>query len=66
MFLVTSDSASAPRFPAGHFNRLLGIYGTVASALLFLQYPHFMWAQHMYYAVSMRSLLHHQAGKSYW
>ncbi|ROT69462.1 Solute carrier family 43 member 3 [Penaeus vannamei] len=38
------------RFPAGHFNRLLGIYGTVASALLFLQYPHFMWAQHMYYA----------------
>ncbi|XP_064093567.1 equilibrative nucleobase transporter 1-like [Macrobrachium nipponense] len=38
------------RFPADHFNRLLGIYGTVTSALLFLQYPHFKWAQHMYYA----------------
>lgn len=38
------------RFPADHFNRLLGIYGTITSALLFLQYPHFKWAQHMYYA----------------
>ncbi|XP_068213171.1 equilibrative nucleobase transporter 1-like [Palaemon carinicauda] len=37
------------RFPATHFNRLLGIYGTVTSVLLFLQYPHFKWAQHMYY-----------------
>ncbi|XP_045605353.1 equilibrative nucleobase transporter 1 isoform X3 [Procambarus clarkii] len=37
------------RFPAEHFNRLLGIYGSVSSLLMFLQYPHFMWAQHMYY-----------------
>ncbi|KAK7086245.1 hypothetical protein SK128_003027 [Halocaridina rubra] len=37
------------RFPGDHFNRLLGIYGTVTSVLLFLQYPHFMLAQKMYY-----------------
>ena len=40
------------RFPASHFNRLMGIYGTVTAVLMFLQYPHFIWAQHMYYTVS--------------
>nr|XP_053639699.1 LOW QUALITY PROTEIN: equilibrative nucleobase transporter 1-like [Cherax quadricarinatus] len=38
------------RFPADHFNRLLGIYGTISSVLMFLQYPQFVWAQNMYYA----------------
>lgn len=37
------------RFPVDHFNRLMGIYGTVTAVLMFLQYPHFVWAQHMYY-----------------
>ncbi|KAG0719934.1 hypothetical protein GWK47_049497 [Chionoecetes opilio] len=37
------------RFPVDHFNRLMGIYGTVTAVLMFLQYPHFIWAQHMYY-----------------
>lgn len=37
------------RFPVSHFNRLMGIYGTVTAVLMFLQYPHFIWAQHMYY-----------------
>lgn len=37
------------RFPADHFNRLLGIYGTITSLLMFIQYPHFIWAQHFYY-----------------
>ncbi|MPC14714.1 hypothetical protein E2C01_007485 [Portunus trituberculatus] len=37
------------RFPVSHFNRLMGVYGTVTAALMFLQYPHFIWAQHMYY-----------------
>lgn len=40
------------RFPVDHFNRLMGIYGTVAAALMFLQYPHFIWAQHMYYTAN--------------
>ncbi|KAG7169756.1 solute carrier family 43 member 3-like [Homarus americanus] len=37
------------RFPADHFNRLLGIIGTVTSVIMFLQYPLFIWSQHMYY-----------------
>ncbi|XP_076032092.1 equilibrative nucleobase transporter 1-like [Oratosquilla oratoria] len=36
------------RFPASHFNRLMGIYGTVMSVLLLVQFPHFIWSQHMY------------------
>ncbi|KAG0728103.1 hypothetical protein GWK47_033195 [Chionoecetes opilio] len=37
------------RFPASHFNRLIGIQGTVLSLFTFIQYPHFTWAQHAYY-----------------
>ncbi|XP_076054314.1 equilibrative nucleobase transporter 1-like [Oratosquilla oratoria] len=36
------------RFPASHFNRLIGIYGTIISLLTMIQYPHFIWAQHSY------------------
>ncbi|KAK4314828.1 hypothetical protein Pmani_013914 [Petrolisthes manimaculis] len=37
------------RFPAEHFNRVIGIQGTALSVLTFLQYPHFTWAQDYYY-----------------
>ncbi|XP_063842971.1 equilibrative nucleobase transporter 1-like [Scylla paramamosain] len=37
------------RFPADHFNRLIGIQSTVLSLFTFIQYPHFTWAQHAYY-----------------
>lgn len=36
------------RYPADHFNRLVGIQGTLLSFLTFIQYPHFTWAQHAY------------------
>ncbi|KAL7647099.1 UNVERIFIED_CONTAM: hypothetical protein RMT77_002357 [Armadillidium vulgare] len=37
------------RFPGSHFNRLLGIYCTIASAFMFVQYPFFKLAQDNYY-----------------
>ncbi|KAF2360897.1 Major facilitator superfamily domain, partial [Trinorchestia longiramus] len=36
------------RFPVEHFNRLVGIHFTVASALIMLQFPQYKWSQHMY------------------
>ncbi|XP_068238803.1 equilibrative nucleobase transporter 1-like isoform X2 [Palaemon carinicauda] len=37
------------RFPADHFNRMIGIQGTVISLLSTLQYPHFTWTQTNYF-----------------
>ncbi|XP_064116020.1 equilibrative nucleobase transporter 1-like isoform X1 [Macrobrachium nipponense] len=37
------------RFPADHFNRMIGIQGTVISLLSTLQYLHFTWTQSNYY-----------------
>ncbi|CAL4059586.1 unnamed protein product [Meganyctiphanes norvegica] len=37
------------RFPADHFNRLLGIQGTLVSFFTLLQYAHFIWAQNHFY-----------------
>ncbi|XP_042876097.1 solute carrier family 43 member 3-like [Penaeus japonicus] len=37
------------RFPADHFNRMIGIQDTVISIMLLVQYPYFTWAQHQYY-----------------
>lgn len=37
------------RFPAEHFNRMVGIQDTVISILALIQYPYFTWAQHQYY-----------------
>ena len=31
------------RFPAGHLDRLLGIYGTISALFVFAQYPYFHW-----------------------
>lgn len=37
------------RFPENHFNRLVGLQGTLTSALTMLQYAHFVWAQIHFY-----------------
>ncbi|XP_064115992.1 equilibrative nucleobase transporter 1-like [Macrobrachium nipponense] len=37
------------RFPADHFNRLIGIQGTLIAILATLQYPHFTWSQTQYF-----------------
>ncbi|XP_068238801.1 equilibrative nucleobase transporter 1-like [Palaemon carinicauda] len=42
------------RFPANHFNRLIGIQGTLIAVLATLQYPHFTWSQtHYYWAMGL-------------
>lgn len=55
--VAVSNAYLRIRFPADHFNRLLGIYGTVTSLLMFMQYPHFMWAQQMYYPAHITVLV---------
>ncbi|CAL4059589.1 unnamed protein product, partial [Meganyctiphanes norvegica] len=45
------------RFPADHFNRLLGIQGTLISLFTLLQYAHFIWAQNHFYTAMITVLV---------
>ncbi|XP_042880670.1 solute carrier family 43 member 3-like isoform X2 [Penaeus japonicus] len=36
------------RFPAEHFNRVIGFQGTAVALLTLLQYPHFTWVQYQH------------------
>lgn len=53
----TSTAFLRARFPVQHLDRLLGIYGSVASVFLLVQFPHFVWAMNYYYYATCTALV---------
>ncbi|KAB7507643.1 hypothetical protein Anas_04397 [Armadillidium nasatum] len=57
--MAVGNSFVTVRFPGGHFDRLTGIYTSLTTIVIAIQYPFFVWIQNQFTAGNVYVNIHH-------